>query len=56
MFFKNECHAKLPEQKGLKFRGTDKKTAAADQALLDLKKDQATNALQDVKREADQDV
>jgi len=37
LFFKNECKAKLPEQKGMKFRGADKKTAAADNALLNLK-------------------
>jgi len=35
----------------MKFRGTDKKTAAADKALLDLKRDEASNALQDAKRE-----
>jgi len=29
----------------MKFRGADKKTAAADNALLNLKKDDASNAL-----------
>lgn len=29
----------------MKFRGADKKTAAADAALLNLKKDDASNAL-----------